>query len=239
MFSPVNLPGVLDVDRYTLYLYAQGCSPLRRRDTASAGAERTPALFEPLQKSEPVMENACIRVTVGEDGRVDLLDKKTERLYEDILDIEESADYGDSYMYWNNGSPSFGDGTSPAAVEVLEHNAYRQAIRITREMRVPACYDFSQKKRADRLAVCTVELTLSIEKGDALLHVGYTLDNRAKDHRMRLVFHAGIASQISTADIPFDIVSHTIHDSYPTTKSPVFPNTSFALLEDERRALPC
>lgn len=61
----------------------------------------------------------------------------------------------------------------------------------------------------------------------------YTLDNRAKDHRMRLVFHAGIASQISTADIPFDIVSHAIHDSYPTTKSPVFPNTSFALLEDE------
>lgn len=74
------------------------------------------------------MENACIRVTVGEDGRVDLLDKKTERLYEDILDIEESADYGDSYMYWNNGEPFFWGRDFPAAVEVLEHNAYRQAI---------------------------------------------------------------------------------------------------------------
>ena len=233
VFSPVNLPGVLDVDRYTLYLYAQGVQPFAAKGYRIRRAERTPALFEPLQKSEPVMENACIRVTVGEDGRVDLLDKKTERLYEDILDIEESADYGDSYMYWNNGEPFFWGRDFPAAVEVLEHNAYRQAIRITREMCVPAYYDFSQKKRAEQLAVCTVELTLSIEKGDALLHVGYTLDNRAKDHRMRLVFHAGIASQISTADIPFDIVSHAIHDSYPTTKSPVFPNTSFALLEDE------
>lgn len=235
VFSPVNLPGVLDVDRYTLYLYADGVRPFSAKGYRISRAAETPALCETLQTDSPVMENTCLKVTVYEDGRVDLYNKITAQTYTDILDVEETADYGDSYMYWNNGEPAIWGHDFPARVEVLEHNSYRQAVKITRDMQVPARFDFASQQRSEEQAVCTVELVLSIEKDSPLLHIGYALDNRAEDHRIRLICHTGIVSQISTADIPFDIVSHTIYDSYPTTKSRVFPNTSFALLEDAQR----
>ena len=165
VFSPVNLPGVLDVDRYTLYLYAHRVRPYSAKSYRISRAEQAPMLYKCLQQTGlTTLENDCIRVTVGEDGRIDLLNKKTEQLYRDILDIEESADYGDSYMYWNNGDPLIWGHDFPAVVEVREHNAYRQEVRIKRELLVPECYDFTARKRSERLVACAVELSLAIEK---------------------------------------------------------------------------
>lgn len=68
-----------------------------------------------------------------------------------------------------------------------------------------------------------------------MLRVGYTVDNRAQEHRLRLRVGTGLSSGDTLADTPYDLLRRSENDHYPDTRSRVYPNTSAVAQETEGR----
>ncbi len=234
VFSPINLPGVLDVVRWELDVFVPKMAPFSARSYFVKARDSFPAQKEPaVPRGKTRLENEFLSVTVDPSGQVDLTDKRTGKTYADLLDLEETADRGDSYVYFRTDDPAIYGSGFQAQTEMLEASLFRQSCRITRTLRVPARYDFQRMERSADLVDCPVSLDLTLERGVPYLQIGYTLDNRACDHRIRLLARTGLRAETSSADIPFDVVRHGRGDHHPQSMSPVLPNSSFALLKEE------
>ena len=237
VFSPVNLPGNIDVDIYDIYLETKTVAPF-----SFAGFIVRPNIGKPEKLAQKKadgskIENEFLELDISKSGEISLTDKTRGIKYDNFMYLEENYDRGDSYVYNNAGEPPILSSDFAIAKKTklasLESDEYVQSCRITYEFKVPEKYDFAARERSKATAVCPVELDLSLKKYDKKLYVRYMIENRAKDHRLRLVFNPGIIAQSSTADIPFDIVAHGADGHFFNTMSKVLPNTSFAALADE------
>lgn len=238
VFSPVNLPGNIDVDIYHIYLEAKNIAPFSFTGFIVRPGSGKPEKLAQNKAGAPVIENEFLRLDADKAGNVALTDKTRKKTYDNFIYLEENYDRGDSYVYNNEGAPPFfsSDPAIAAKTKVIsvENNEYTQTCRILYELVVPAEYDYANTKRSRASAVCSVGLDLTLKKYDQKLYVSYRIDNRAKDHRIRLVFNPGIQTENSTADIAFDIVTHSTDSHFFNTMSKTLPNTSFAALDDEK-----
>ncbi len=242
VFSPINLPGVMDVDRFVVLLSVPAVVALSIKGyivkPRSAGAPlAVPAAMEKPSADKPVvMENECLKVTVT-GGRVDIEDKKTGHVMENALRLEDTADKGDAYVYWPEENPQAIYSGADADVQIVEWTRFRQSVAIRHMLQLPVCYDFDAMKRAEERVDCPVILTLTLAKHEAALEVAYTVENRAKDHRIRLLVNTGLETRISVADTAFDVRHYDDLSHYPDTKSRVLPNTSFAAVEADGKGV--
>ncbi len=238
VFNALNLPGVLTVDRYTVSLRSGKVAPMSVKGfiVKNSGVENelTPAIPFP---NEVKMENERYQIAVTPNGTVSLYDKQTGHRIDDLLELEDDADRGQSYIFYGTDHPAIYGSSFPATVEWVENRQHRQVCKITREMVVPAYYDFEALTRSAETTVCTIALTLTLNAGTAPLEIGYELNNTAKDHRIRLRVNAGMKPELSYADIPFDIVSHKDSDHWRDTTSQALPNTSFAAMQQDGKGI--
>lgn len=233
VFSPINLPGVLDVRRCRLEVYAENLPPFSAR-TLFLTPQAGPASLPQEPGSVPgLLENEFLSVSIDQAGHVDLTDKRTGARYPNFLELEDSADQGDSYRHVPAGEAPITTGSLSGRVGGWRQEAFRQSCQITWALPLPESFDFGAKRRAGSTVECPVTLRLTLEKGRPYLKIGYEIQNRAKDHRLRLLVHTGIEAERSFADIPFDLVSHSREDRCPLTQSPTLPNSTFAMLRGQ------
>lgn len=230
-FSPLNLPGNFEVHRYEINLIAE-VEPFAIRGYAVRRAAATNTIEKCVENDSKTLENEFLKATVSESGAVDLLCKATGKVYKNVLDIEESCDRGDSYMRFASNDPFIYGRDFPADIKVCENNKYVKSISITKDIVSPAYYDFNKFCRSSETVVSKVTTELVLKAGSDKLEILFTVDNKASDHRLRLLIDTDIKSSVAIADIPFDIVGHTDGDHHPDTYSKVLPNSTFALLEN-------
>ncbi|MHB1452947.1 MAG: glycoside hydrolase family 38 N-terminal domain-containing protein [Saccharofermentanales bacterium] len=239
VFTALNLPGVLDVKVFRMLLFDQGTKGFSVKGLKVVPADRFPE--NQLQTGVCAVEaadfpitirNEHISVTVSRQGGISLEFAADGRVIENAVRIEEMADRGDAYVYATTDDQPLYVADFPMKAAILEFKDLRTTARIEYAMEVPAEYDSGNNRRSDRTVACPVALTFTLDRGCKVLKLSATVDNNAKDHRIRLLVDTGILSSVSFADIPFDIVEHAIQPEYPLTKSNVHPNTSFAGIED-------
>ena len=184
-----------------------------------------------MQDEIPTISNGILSLQADRNGRVTLV--KGDRRIENCIYLEDQADIGDSYVFiHSDDTPVLSDGFC-TNVAVREKNDYVQSLTLTYELPLPADFDFENNCRTKETALTKVELTLSLKKDQPFAEVDYTIENASKWHRLRVVVNTDVISDVSTADIPFDIVTHGEEMHYQDTFSKVLANTSFALLQQE------
>ena len=235
MFTPINLPGRMDVDRYHIKFFEREIQPFAFKAykvCARTGELPAPETAAPqtVENGSVTLENEYLTLTVHADGRADLTDKQTGRTFADILDWEEVGETGDSYMHFPASEPPVYGHDFPARVSVDEKSG---ECVICRTLSVPCGYDFERKMRKKEPVDCPTEIHLYLEPGSPVLRLDYRLENRAADHRLRLMIRTGILTEESISDTPFDIHRRNKNDHYKNTQNRIFPNTSFAALEQD------
>ncbi len=239
VFSPVNLPGHLTVDRYVIEFYESGAAPFSVKGYRVRKAKGILPVHECswLENTDVTfLENEHLKVMVYPNGRVDVFNKEDHQLIENVLEWEESADAGDSYVYGRTATPVILGREFPAHVFSMDKPDVHQCL-IQQELMVPQSYLFDESRRSDNKVGCPVQLLLTLEKSSKTLHVQYQVENQACDHRIRIMIHTGIVCMSSIADIPFDVIVRDADDHYYNTMSQVNPNTSFTLLEQNGKGL--
>lgn len=206
--SPINLPGRMEVERHLV----------RFSTTLPATGYRTFTIRPgfPIQPAIMGGENEFLKLTVRPDGRIDLFDKREGRMFSDLLYLEDSADFGDSYTY--SPDPNAEIITSHSLlpeVTCLNDNAVESVFKLRYELDIPASVDFSKRKRETDTKPVTVEITLMLRIGSPYLEIAFSVDNQAKDHCLRAVFRTGIDGDVTLASGMFDVIPRNRHAIRP------------------------
>ncbi|WP_410771162.1 alpha-mannosidase [Fontibacillus sp. BL9] len=197
---------------------------VRREKEASSSIPQTAGS---LLTGHLVMENTSLKVEIAEDGSFALIDKTSGRTYRDLGVYEDTGDIGNEYMYRQpEGEQALTTKGLAAQIRVLEDTPYRASIEIRHHWEIPASADdtldaeqralvyYPERKaqRSKRLVPLEIITVLSLEKGGKGLHIESSLDNRAKDHRIRVLFPTDLAAAKHQVDSMFEIA---VRDNEP------------------------
>ena len=239
MFSPINLPGELNVDSCTIWFDSGEVAPYSFKTFIIRKAAKWQELTPIKCCDVTSFENEHLKVEISPDGKVDVTELASGRVMKDCIKIEDVADAGESYVFLKGGDePVYSDcDCFQKTVTVEEKHGHCKTCAIRYEMNLPAYYDYEQRKRSEEKAVSVLTLELSLKPGQKWMEIGYTLENNSKDHRVRIVVAGDVVSDVSTADIAYDVVTHGEEAHCPVTDSKVLPNTSFAALQQDGKGV--
>lgn len=174
-----------------------------------------------------VMENAGLKVEIAEDGSFALTDKATGQVYRDLGVYENTGDIGNEYMYKQpEGEKALTTKGLPAAIRVLEDTPFRASVEICHAWEIPASaderldaeqrelvyYPHRKAQRSSKLTTLNLRTVVSLEAGGKGVQLETTLDNTAKDHRVRALFPTDLAASVHRVDSMFEIA---VRDNEP------------------------
>lgn len=157
------------------------------------------------------IENDRFKLYVDEAG-LNLYDKQKQKTYENFLSIEDGGDEGDNYDY----SPAFHDWIincdfSNSSIEAQKGN-FMSSLILTGDWKLPN--DLEARKKKNLNGKVSYTLTLNLFENNNAIDLSLNIDNKVKDHRLRLVINADIKSDYSYADTPFSTIQRPVEDKY-------------------------
>lgn len=154
------------------------------------------------------LENEKLKVSVNGNGTIDVLYKKTGKLYQGLNYFTSQGEVGNA---WKHVAPDFDKKYTSigenATVAVVENGPLVGSIAVNMEFAVPKDCEKVQNSELVKLPV-SIQYTLRADEDSVMVRV--KLDNRAKDHWLRVNFPTEIKTDVSIADSHFDIVKRPI-----------------------------
>ena len=215
------------------------------------------------------LENEFLKVNVNPDGTFNLTDKQSGRVIENMHYFEDEGDTGDYWTYFppyhNQHVSSRGFGSR---IWMEDNGQLSATIGIETRMLVPECAEYGNVKiqgfgkRSEKLVEMKITSRITLNKGGKQVKVKTSIDNTAKDHRVRLMIPTDLQTDFSDSAGHFTVDRRgLVHDKdedgkyYPemalrpmsvfcdasdgTNGVAVLNNclTEFQLVEDDRRTL--
>jgi mannosylglycerate hydrolase len=191
-----------------------------------------------------VLENEFLRVQIAPNGTFHLEDKTTGQVFRDLGYFEDGGDCGDGYNYsyplTDRVVNTLGCATR---ISRLAAGPAVQRWRIDYEWSLPEGLDGGRRQRSQTQVQCPLSVTLTLAQGAPRLDLEVRFDNRARDHRLRILFPCDIQTDVSQAGAQFDVVGHPVQvvpvppsawvEDAPTT----FPQQDWVDLSDGERGL--
>jgi mannosylglycerate hydrolase len=172
-----------------------------------------PASVAPSAASDSQsVENEYYRLEASARG-LTIQDLKSGRSLE--LYLEDDGDRGDEYNFDPVAdSPPIAAPESIAA-RVLERGAVRSRLGLSLVYRLPAALASNRQSRAAETVEVRVELVATIYAGLDRIDFEATVDNRARDHRLRAALSTPVAANESVSDTNFGVVRRPLDPTEP------------------------
>lgn len=165
----------------------------------------------PLQLLPNGMENQHLRVQINSDGSLDVLDKHTGLQFRGLGYYRDEEDAGDEYDYSPCPNPLHVSSLDrPAKVKLVHAGPLQVTYAIFHVLPLPAALTEDRQRRDDSLIDCPITTTVTLHSDSRVLHMRTTVNNRARDHRLRVCFPTDIQADEATADGHFDVISRPI-----------------------------
>lgn len=175
-----------------------------------AGAARAKPPAPVVRAERRAMENDALRLAIADDGRVSLSMRDGSWRSNDLVRFEDVGDGGDLYTHSPIGAP-ITDATFLGA-RLFHRGPLRAELLARWRLRVPASRvreDGHRARRVDARAhrAITVQVRFRLDAGATFVRLDVAGENRARDHRFRIVFETGIARPRVRSDAAFGPVS--------------------------------
>jgi len=176
---------------------------------------------ETIVQADNVLENDYIRVTVHADGTYDVVNKTTGHVLTNVGAYEDTSDIGNEYMFKKaTGEKAYSTKGTKAKVKVIENLSSKGSIEITHRFEIPASAHEELEDLKDRIVwhknrearrseeMTTLEMTtvLTLDQYARGVKAHLTVNNTAKDHRLRVVYPTGFSTDHHLAESAFEIV---------------------------------
>ncbi len=224
---------------------AMGYSVYGIRKTDKA-AQQTQSLVN----GENTMENQYISVKINKNGTVDVTDKVTGKTFSNMLMLEDTADVGNEYTYIpvKDDVPVY-SGQRDAKIELVENSEFSAQYKISYDFTVPACQKYNaydgkefskyfvgrRKERSEELVDIPVEFYVTLSKNAKRVDVKCNIDNKAKDHRLRVLFPTDLECTTHRVESVFEAATrNNVHKPTWTYPSGCEHQQGFVMLKDEK-----
>lgn len=169
-----------------------------------------------LQSSETSAENDFIKLSVTPDGTLELFDKRTKETYKNLLSFIDDGEIGDG---WFHAAPSNDisvlSAGAPVYISVTENGPAKCTFKIEKHMLIPQSIDRISEmlpgiQRSEKKIELVLTAFVSITKSSSAVNIKLTVDNKAKDHRLRLLMPTGITADRYYASEAFCTVERKV-----------------------------
>lgn len=196
--------------------------PLGYKSWRVAFVSKQQAKVELPEDTEPVrcdagtnaIENRFLRLSARKDGLVDLLDKRTGILYQDLHEIEDCGDTGSG---WDHQYPerdvrilSSGSSRGPVKIRVRQMSPLSATIEVAYRLRVPAGLTCTRNERSRRLVATDILSMFTLDAESRRVECKTFITNTARNHRMRVLFPTDRTTDSWFCDTAFDCVVRSI-----------------------------
>ncbi len=188
------------------------------------------------------IENECVRVEAEGNGTLHIIDKVSAVRYEGVHLFEDSEDAGDEYDY----SPAANSMTitskgNQACISVIERGPVRATMRIDLTLDLPQSLADNRQRRAEQSVPCEVTTLVSITSSSPRISFETSVDNRARDHRLRVWFPTGCTVTECHAESHFDVVTRSLDlpeaEDWFQPPQPTKPTQGFVDVSDNETGL--
>ncbi len=176
-------------------------------------------LTEPLAEvssvfktTDKILENEKLFIQVNADGTLNIKNKITNKVFNNILKITDEADVGDSY----NFSCIVGDNPLAAQFKnarLIENNILRKILRLTYVLNIPT-HAKSDKLRSKKVLKHTFSVDLILTANTSRLDVKINYENFSKDHILKLNFKLPSVIESVVSEDTFGCVERHFEPNY-------------------------
>ena len=161
------------------------------------------------QKPPFVIENEYYRLEASQiDGTLTLTDKNTNAVFSGLNRFLDGGDAGDEYNYSPPNEDSF---FTPKAVSMkVFRNRLIPSLEIESALKSPTELSADRKNRSKEMVTIPILSRISLAPGIPRVDIHTEIDNRAKDHRLRVHFPAPFTVTEADYDGHFEVVRRPI-----------------------------
>jgi mannosylglycerate hydrolase len=161
--------------------------------------------------SKEKVETDYYEITVNKNGTLNIFDKKLNKVFDNVLLLENGGDDGDEYDFSPLPSETLIYSDAVNAKVDMKQNKYGAAINIRYTVEVPE--DLETRKAGVTNSTVDVHVVVTVPNHQPVIEVKFKIDNHAKDHRLRALIPTGIASAFSVSDNQFGSIKRDVYDS--------------------------
>jgi alpha-mannosidase len=179
-------------------------------------AKQMPVYQSSLLAGENFLENDFIRVIAHPNGSLDLHDKRTSQHFAGLHFFEDGGDAGDEYNYsYPPQDEIVTSKNAQATISLVEAGLLRATLEIQLDLSVPEYTEESYRRRSPQRVLLPLRTRVSLYHNQPWVEFQTTVENHAKDHRLRVLFPSGLRTNLSHADSQFGITRREHHPVDP------------------------
>ena len=192
-------------------------------------------------------ENEFIKLIVNQNGSLTIFDKINKTTYPQVNYFHDDGEAGSGFEHRRPMKDAVITTLNhPAGIVIVQNTPYKVVFRIETELIVPEALDQDRLRRSDKMTTCRIISFVSLKKGLPRLDISTTVNNTAKDHRIRVAFPTFLKTSDSYAEQVFDVVKRPVALPLEQTKNegnysfPIddsHPVHSFVDLSDGKKGL--
>jgi mannosylglycerate hydrolase len=176
-----------------------------------------------LAAGDRFLENEALRVEVADNGSLSLRDKSTGRAFENLHVFEDVGEAGHPWMHRTvREDVRVTSAEARAETRLIEQSPERAVLEVDLEMQVPATahydmetrpqdlYGSGSRRTLDETVPLRVVSRLTLTPSARAVDIETRVDNRARNHRLRVLFPTGLRTDSMFADNPYDVLERPI-----------------------------
>lgn len=194
-----------------------------------------------IQRDNICTENKFYKIKIFSDGVISIFDKETNLWYKNLNILEDCGDAGDTY----NFSPIKNDcaitslDCGSGEISMLGSGPVKTVYKVNYDMIVPQ--KLLGDVRSSEKVKMPVEMEISIYNEINRIDVKTTVENTAKNHRLRVLFDSNVKSSFSLAGTQFGVIkrdnrpddSMWIDKKWSEKPMPIYHNQKFAAVTQD------
>jgi mannosylglycerate hydrolase len=224
----------------TFWLYPRGLKEeiLHRDGYASQ--------LRPLLTGQNSIENEFYRVEACvQDGTLTVTDKESGVVFRGLNRFIDGGDVGDLYTYCPpDHDTQVSEPLESPKIELVGTGPVRATLRISGRWSLPTGCTANRTERSVRTTVCPITSEVSLVPGVRRINIHTSVENRAKDHRLRVIFPVPYTVEHAAAEGAFEVRTRSAAPPVPPDVSewaeePVstFPQKRFVDVSDGKIGL--
>ncbi len=183
------------------------------------------------------LENEHYLVQCHANGSFDVTVKATGRRLDGLNLFEDTEDVGDEY---NHGSARHSTTLTSAGCEgrrtIVEATGLAGQLETAFDLDLPRAVAPDRSRRSEDTVACPIATRVRLVRGSPVIAVETAIENRARDHRLRVLFPTGITTDTLISDGHFSI-NHRPIDQPPGTDwveppAGTHPQQGWSLVQD-------
>lgn len=163
---------------------------------------------QPMNLPTPVSAaNEFHRLTIAGDGTLEIEDLQSGARYTGLHYFEDVEDAGDGYSYAPCAqSQTLSTRGKPARIELLRHGPCITTLRVEQGLALPLGLSPDRQQRSAETVDTLIVSEISLYAGQPGVYIVTEIDNRARDHKLSVVFPTGMNPAAAVVDESFTTV---------------------------------